>query len=116
MIYFLLNIVADILKWILAPVCYTWGFFHSLAKGEFKEWHKKLAKTKDAYGNVLIQYPGNLLLIKKDGYKFGQIFDMISKVLGKNKIQKTLLPFGKFWANTLNFFDKNHVENSVYEN
>lgn len=118
MLWFIINRVADLLKWLIAPFCYCWGFVHSIKKKEFSQWHKDLALVKDVYGNILIKYPANTLLIKKEGYKFGQLFDTISKVLGINKKDKTLTG-GKVIADFLNTIDPNHVEDAIkiyYEN
>lgn len=113
MIGFILNILASIIKLILHPFCFVFGTIDSLIKGEFNSWQKELALTKDKFGNVLIKYPANRLLIKKGGYQFGNYRETISKVLGKNKETNTLTKFGKLVANILNKLDKNHVENAA---
>ena len=108
-IYFL-QIIAKIILWI---PCLIWGAIESTKKGEFKEWFKDLDTASDAYGNVLIKYPANVILIKKGGDQFGKLFDMISKVLGKNKQTKTLKKPGQLLAAGLNILDKNHVEKAI---
>lgn len=113
MIGFLLNIVASIIKAILQPFCFIFGTIDSLIKREFNSWQKELALTKDKWGNVLIKYAANRLLINKYGYQFGNYRETISKVLGKNKEKNTLTNFGKLIANILNLIDKNHVENAA---
>jgi hypothetical protein len=110
---FTLNIVASILKGVFQPFCYVWGVVESLSKGEFDSWEKEKALAKDKFGNVLIKYPANRLLIKKGGYKFGYHKETISKVLGINKREKTLTLLGKLIANILNKIDKNHVEDAT---
>jgi hypothetical protein len=113
MIGLILNIIASILKWALQYPCYIYGSIVSLSKGEFNEWNKDLALSKDRYGNVLIEYLANQVLIKSNGYKFGNPLDTISKVLGKNKATGTLTYLGFLIAYVLNKLDKNHVENAV---
>lgn len=113
MIYFLLNLIASLIKWLLQPLCYTWGIFASIKNKEFSLWHLQLSLAKDKWGNVLIKYPANFLLIKKNGYKFGYHTETISKVLGKNKMHNTLTILGKCICYVLNKLDKNHVENAA---
>jgi hypothetical protein len=110
---FILNIVASILKAIFQPFCYVWGMIEALIKREFNHWEREKALAKDKFGNVLIKYPGNRLLIKIGGYQFGNHKETISKVLGINKREKTLSLLGKLIANILNKLDKNHVEDAT---
>jgi len=110
---FILNIAASILKGIFQPLCYVWGVIEALSKREFNKWEKEKAIAKDKFGNVLIKYPANRLLIKKGGYQFGNHKETISKVLGINKREKTLSLLGKLIANILNKLDKNHVEDAT---
>ena len=106
----ILNILASILKWVIQPFSYIYGAIISLSKGEFNKWNKDLAISKDRFGNILIKYIANQILITKEGYKFGNYNDTISKVLGKNKKQNTLTKLGVFLCYILNKLDKNHVE------
>jgi 8-oxo-dGTP diphosphatase len=110
---FILNIIASILIWIMHPFCYVLGAIESLINREFSDWEKEKAIAKDKFGNVLIKYPANRLLIKKGGYRFGNHKETISKVLGINKREKTLSLLGKLIANILNKLDKNHVEDAT---
>ena len=78
---FLLFIIASILQWAFAPALYGYGFFASFIKGGSKEWNKyneDLAIAKDQYGNAIGKYFFNWLLIKKDGYRFGNVDETIS--------------------------------------
>jgi hypothetical protein len=109
----LLYIIASILEWVFAPVAYLYGFFASLAKREFNDYHKNLAIAKDQYGNAICRYIFNWLLIKKDGYKFGNVDETISSVIGKNKVKNTLTFCGKILDTLLDFFDDNHSIESI---
>lgn len=110
---FVLNIVASILKWILQPFMFIFGTIISLNKREFNDWQLDLAYTKDVWGNVLIKYAANIVLIKKGGYPFGSRTKTISHVLGMNKNLKRLTIFGKLLVWILNKIDKNHVEKAI---
>jgi hypothetical protein len=113
---FLLFIIASFLKWVFAPVLYGYGFFASLVIGGSKEWNrynKDLAIAKDQYGNAIGKYLFNWLLIKKDGYKFGNIDETISSVVGKNKVKVTLTIFGKIMDMILCVLEKDHSIKSI---
>jgi hypothetical protein len=113
---FLLFIIASFLKWVFAPVLYGYGFFASFIKGGSKEWNKyneDLAIAKDQYGNAMGKYLFNWLLIKKDGYRFGNVDETISSVVGKNKIKRTLTIFGKTLDVILDMLEKDHSIKSI---
>ena len=113
---FLLFIIASFLKWVFAPVLYGYGFFASFIKGGSKEWNKyneDLAIAKDQYGNAMGKYLFNWLLIKKDGYNFGNVDETISSVIGKNKIKGTLTIFGKIMDVILDMLEKDHSIKSI---
>lgn len=113
MIGFLLNVLASLIKAILHPFCFIFGAIDSLLKGEFDSWQKELALTKDKWGNVLIKYPANRLLITKEGYQFGNYRETISKVLGINKYNNTLTSFGRLIDSILEFWDEGHTLNAA---
>ena len=52
----------------------------------------------------------NKVLINEKGYRFGDIRETISSVLGKNQRDKTLTKTGKVLVWVL---DKNHCEKSI---
>lgn len=113
---FLLFIIASVLKWAFAPVLYVYGFIASLVIGGTKEWdryNKDIAIAKDQYGNAIGKYFFNWLLIKKDGYKFGDIDETISSVVGKNKVKGTLTIFGKILDGVLGMLEKDHSLKSI---
>jgi len=110
---FILFIIASILKTLFSLLGYIFGFFYSIFKGEFSKYHLNLAIAKDQYGNALCQYIFNCLLITKQGYKFGNIDETISSVIGKNKMSKTLSPLGRLLDYLLNLFEKDHSTKSI---
>lgn len=103
------------LKITVGLVGLIYGTVLSLFKREWHKYYMSLVISIDQYGNCVCQYLFNHTLIKKSGYKFGNIDETISSVLGKNKRDETLTIIGKMLSNVLNFLDKNHVENSIDE-
>ena len=85
----------------------------SIYRCEFDYYHKRLAKSTDQWGNCLCQYLFNRVLIKKAGYKFGNIDETISSVIGKNKMSNTLTPVGKFVDYCLTLAEPNHSIKSI---
>jgi hypothetical protein len=108
MIGFILLVVSSILKWFLAPFSYVYGTIRSLTKKEFNSYNFCLAVAKDQYGNALCKYLFNDVLIKKNGYKFGNIDETISSCIGKNKVKGTLTFIGKSLDYLLDKFEPNH--------
>lgn len=115
MIGFILYIISSLLKLIIGPICYIYGTIISLKNKEWSKWNKDLAIAKDQYGNAVSKYLFNSLLIKKEGYKFGNIDETISSVIGKNKRDKTLKKLGKILDYILDKLDKNHSIKSIDE-
>lgn len=62
----------------------------------------------DRFGNRNLRTLLNLTLIKSNGYKFGNIEETISKVLGINIKNKTITKTGCILCKILDIFDKNH--------
>ncbi len=67
----------------------------------------------DRFGNRNLRTLWNLTLIKNSGYKFGNINQTISAVLGINKKQNKLTSTGCILCKILHIFDKNHCEKSA---
>lgn len=76
----------------------------------------RVALSIDMTGNVLLAELLNDIIIKDNGYKFGNRKETISSVLGKNKQKGTLKRLGKIFANILDNIDKNHCINSIDNN
>jgi hypothetical protein len=64
-------------------------------KGNTKGYWLSAAKDVDKFGNHHFRYLFNKCLIKTNGYKFGNINETISSVLGKNLKSNTLKRLGR---------------------
>jgi hypothetical protein len=111
--WLLLNIIAEIGKWLLTPIFYVHGCICALRRKEFWEYNKQLALVKDQYGNVLLQYPLNKWFIKPHGYKAGNRKETISSFFGKNKIANTNTSKGEFICDALDALDENHCIKNI---
>lgn len=116
----LLHIIAYLLLLILAPIGVVYSLFRLWFKANFRLWWKRLneyftaiAIMIDILGNVLAQDLFDDILIKKEGYKFGNNKETISKVLGMNEIKGTLKPVGQWLVNVLNRIEENHCINAT---
>ena len=119
----LLFIIAVVLTIITVPFGILYGFIKCLLKFDLKALFRKtnkyfrlLAISIDQMGNVAMQDLFDDILIKKKGYKFGNIDETISSVLGKNERMQTLTSLGRAIVSFLNFIDSNHTLNSIEEN
>lgn len=92
-----------------------YGVFVSLYRGYSKlgNYLLQIAVSIDELGNVIMQQLFNHLLIRKNGYKFGNNKETISSVIGRNVKRKTLTKSGQLLNKTLNFFDEDHALNSI---
>jgi hypothetical protein len=105
----LLNFVASILILCFQIICSVVGIVLSINKNEFNSWQLDLAYAKDVFGNVLIKYVANAVLIKANSLnKFGNPKQTISYVIGMNKYSGTLLYWGSVVDGILDFFDPGH--------
>lgn len=109
---FVLFIISLVLKRVLELPMYLYGSMIALIKGEWNQYNTDLAIATDQYGNGLCCYLFNQVLIKRTGnifpYKFGNIDETISSVIGKNKVQGTLTGMGKVLDFTLDMLDPEH--------
>ncbi len=121
----LLFIIASILWIVLTPI--NWvivTFKHGLSNEYFKE----TAVDIDKFGNRNFRTFLNATMIKDrifywdserwgviDCYKFGNVNETISSVLGKNQRDKTLSWFGIFICFILDKLDKEHCKKSIVE-
>jgi len=109
---FLLYITALLISAVLLPVGFLYQLISSLLKAT-NNYLFTIAKSIDQLGNVVCSGLFDLLLIKKDGHKFGNEDETISSVLGKNKKNNTLTILGKWVVLLLNAIEKDHVENAI---
>lgn len=94
-----------LLNWIVV------AYKHGLSNKYFLN----TASDIDRFANRNFRTLWNATLINKNGYKFGDVRETISSVLGKNKRDNTLSRTGKILTNILDFLDKNHSINSIME-
>ena len=107
MIGLILFVLALILLFILEIVSYGYYLFtHRNTKG----YWLSAAKDVDKFGNRHFRTLFNGILIKKDGYKFGNIEETVSEVLGHNIVKNTLTFAGKIVVFILT---KKHCLNSI---
>jgi hypothetical protein len=80
------------IAWVLLlPLTILNWFFVKRKKGYFRS----TAINIDVFANKEFRTLWNKLLITESGYKFGEDFETISSVLGKNILKKTLTATGK---------------------
>ena len=116
----LLFIVALLLAFIIMPLGFVYGIVKNILTFRGKtlilvinKAFYMIAYAIDQLGNVVCQFLFNDLMIKKDGYKFGDPDKTISYVLGINKQNGTLSGFGGLIVALLHLIDPNHVEKAV---
>ncbi len=109
----LLTFIACLLLFIITVPAVIIGTIISLFKHEGNAYFESIAIGLDHLGNVLCQHLFNLTLIKAEGYKFGNIKESVSSVLGKNFEQKTCTKTGLIICSILDRLQKNHVEISI---
>jgi len=118
----LLFLIAVILSVITVPLGVLYGAFKCLLNLDFQtllrkvnKYFKLLAISIDQMGNVAMQDLFNDALIKVNGYKFGNVDETISSVLGKNQRLNELRYLGILLVRFLDFIDPNHALNSIEE-
>tara|TARA_R110000868_G_scaffold301926_1_gene562420 strand:+ start:151 stop:501 length:351 start_codon:yes stop_codon:yes gene_type:complete len=108
----ILLIIAIALAVVILPIGFGYQIITSLFNC-INEYLFKTAKSIDQLANVICQNLFNDVLIKKNGYKFGNEDKTISHVLGKNEQTGTLSITGKALAWLLNTIDNNHNQESI---
>jgi hypothetical protein len=109
----LLTIIACTLLFIFTIPAIVVGTVVSLFKHQGDTYFKSIAIGLDHLGNVICQHLFNITLIEKDGYKFGNIKESVSGVLGKNFEANTCTLVGLYVCKILDTIQKKHVENSI---
>tara|TARA_R110002073_G_scaffold72537_1_gene177231 strand:+ start:209521 stop:209892 length:372 start_codon:yes stop_codon:yes gene_type:complete len=119
---FILFIISVILWVLTVPFGMLYTFIKLSLQGKFKVLYRlsngyffNVAIAIDQFGNVAMQDLLNDILIIKTGYKFGNVDETISSVLGKNERFQTLNGLGRVLVKVLNFIDPNHALNSIEE-
>ena len=113
------NIILLILSLLLAVVFFPVGWVHGLITlrlsiSRLSHYFLTIALSIDQLGNVILAPLFNQIMIKRNGYKFGDEDETISYVLGRNQITETLSKLGNLLANLLDFIDKNHCAKTVF--
>lgn len=89
------------------------GKFFKTLFGELNRLAMSSAISLDQFGNTFFQYFFNYIMIKKEGYQFGNMDETISSVLGKNQRDKTLSINGKILCKILDTIDPDHCKKSI---
>jgi hypothetical protein len=71
------------------------------------------ALSLDIYGNRSLRTMWNIILRKKNGYKFGVPGETISSALGKNQRDKTMTWVGCLLCFILHVIDRDHCKKSI---
>ena len=97
---FILFLLAFILIVLIAPIgliAVTFISMFTLDSKLLRDYYYDLAYVLDCTGNVVMSGLFNIILIKKDSkHLFGNPKETISSVLGKNKLDKSLI-----WSNEI---------------
>jgi hypothetical protein len=109
---FVLLIIALLLSVVLLPIGFTFQVIATLFRS-IDTYLFQIAKSIDQHGNLVCAELFNLTLIKRKGYKFGDMDKTISYALGRNAETKTLTYLGKKVCNLLNVIEKDHVKKAV---
>lgn len=79
-------------------------------------YYRTYAVGIDRFGNNTYRSLFNAVLIKENGYQFGNFNETISSVLGKNQRDRTLTETGRILVWILDKIDKDHCLKSIREN
>jgi len=112
------NIILLILALLLAVVLFPFGWLHGLITfrlsiSRLSHYLLTISLSIDQMGNVILAPLFNRIMIKRNGYKFGDEDETISYVLGRYQITKTLSKLGNLLANLLDWIDPNHCAKTV---
>lgn len=87
---FIFDVILWIISWILEPFASVGTFLVLLFKNKAKGYFKTSATNKDMYANQEYKSLWNAILIKKGKYKFGNVLETMSSVLGKIERNSTI--------------------------
>lgn len=115
----LLNLLLMVVAWILLRCLIVISFIYTVLKlsaklrfNDLSQYFWDSALTLDISGNVICQHLFNDLMIKPNGFRFGQEGITCSKTLAENKKIGTWYKLGDRVGWLLNKIDKNHLEDS----
>jgi 8-oxo-dGTP diphosphatase len=120
----ILVLVETILRWAIKPlaIIYTLIKLAIVCRGKgklfsrvFSRYLVRIAMAHDQADNTTVRFLFNDLLLKKNtnSYKFGNMDEKISSVLGKNQRRKTLNGLGRFVNGMLHVLEEDHSLNSI---
>lgn len=109
----ILTFIAVILTIIIAPIALFYEIITLIRFSKVSDYFFNIALSIDQLGNVICQGLFNDLLIKKDGFKFGNPDETISSVLGRNYQTNNLKFIGKSIRWTLDKIEKDHCVKSI---
>jgi hypothetical protein len=89
---------------VFSLISHPKGFFNHLFR---------IALSLDQTGNTACARLFNVIMIKEEGYKFGNIDETASSAFGKNEMQGTLTLFGRMVNGFLNWIDPGHSLDSI---
>jgi len=93
--YEILTFIGFVMLAVFVPAGLLIGCVVSIATGQRSRYYKEVAYACDKFGNVVCQDLFNFTLIKKGGYKFGEITLTVSDILAMNKSRNQLTVIGK---------------------
>lgn len=106
----MINILLFSIAYILfLPLSIVNWFFVKNKSGYFKS----SAVNLDKFGNREFRTLFNKTLINSEGYKFGDINETISSVLGKNQLTGTLTKCGSILVWVLDKIENDHALKSI---
>jgi len=109
----LLAFIAAILGIIIIPIGIIYEIFTLIRFSNVSDYFLNIAISIDQLGNVACQGLFNDVLIKKEGFKFGNPDETISSVLGRNYQKNTLTYLGNGIRWILDKIQKGHCVNSI---
>ena len=104
-----------LIAWLLFLPLSLLNFLAVAIKFKDLGYFKSSAVNLDRFGNSEFRTLFNLTLKKKEGYKFGNMEETISSVLGKNQRDNTLSFAVKVLVFILDTIVKNHCKKSIKE-
>jgi hypothetical protein len=107
------NILLLLLAILICLLLFPIGFIIGILFSNWNEYLFSICISLDQLGNVVCSRLFDAILIKNNGYKFGNEDETISSVLGKNKLINKLSIFGIILDKLLDTIEKNHTIKSI---
>lgn len=109
----ILTVPLTLISFLLNPIYYVVSLKWQSGFNALGDYFRKLAVSVDQFGNASCKLLFDFILIKKKGYKFGDIDDTVSYILGRNYYKGTLTILGRFIVFILNLIDKEHITKAI---